>query len=279
MGATLGVEKSAFDSDGYVLAKSVFSEAEITDFRRLVYQQYENDKSNNLTFEMPNIRSQAKYARGDLLSKNLLYPILLDDRILTIARTILGHEHLIYFGDSSYQIGTGSRGFHRDNVDRKDLEAPDWQGTYTLIRIGLYLQSHNKISGGLKVKPGTHKHATGSTRFLDSEVGDVAAWSLKILHSGNAVRLKMFKSMSVDNPGIEALVPPFMKMDQDEERISMFMTFALRSPHLDRYIDDYFMKRDETLAHAKASVYDHEGLLLAKSKNVEILDPVGCALQ
>ncbi len=263
------VDKAKFDTDGYLLVKNAFSSEEISNMRQLVYEQYEIDTKKNLTFQLPNLATQARYAKGDLLSKEKLNPILLDDRILKIARTVLNNDHIIYFGDSSYQIGTGLRGFHRDCIDRTDLTAPDWKGEYTLIRLGIYLQDHKNYSGGLKVKQGSHLRANGKAVFVDTEVGDVATWSLKTIHSGNAVRLKMFPTISIDKG--EGRIPAFLKKDQSTERISLFMTFGLKGAHLDRYIKEYELKRTDTLAHLKASKYTSKVLELAASKGVEIL--------
>ena len=273
MGA-LHIDKKKFDNEGYLLVEHVFSAAEIEQFRKLAYEQYEIDKAKKLDFQLPNLPTKAKYIKGDLLSKEKLYPILLDDRILEIARTILGSNDLVYFGDSSFQIGTGLRGFHRDNIDRTDLNGPDWKGEYTLIRLGIYLQNHKHYSGGLKIKAGSHKHADGKAVFVGNEVGDVALWSLKTLHSGNAVRLRCFPEFSINKAGRESMVPGFLKKDQEHERISLFMTFALRSSHLDRFIQEYTMKRPEIAEHAKASVYSSNALELAKKKHVEILTPL-----
>ncbi|MDQ3046718.1 MAG: hypothetical protein M3R27_04150, partial [Bacteroidota bacterium] len=238
------------------------------------YSQYEIDTQQNLTFQLPNMATKAKYAKGDLLSKEKLRHVLLDDRILKIARTILGNDELVYFGDSSYQIGTGLRGFHRDCIDRTDLNGPDWQGEYTLIRVGVYLQDHKNYSGGLKIKVGSHKNESGPPVFVDSEIGDVALWSLKTIHSGNAVRLKLFPNYSINTSGKENLVPEFLKKDQQQERISLFMTFALRSSHLDRYINEYTLKRKETQEHARLSKFDLKVLELANAKGLEILKPI-----
>ncbi|MCW3083820.1 MAG: hypothetical protein JWP12_1186 [Bacteroidetes bacterium] len=268
------IDKKKFDNEGYLLVEHVFSAAEIEQFRKLAYEQYEIDKSKKLDYQLPNLPTKAKYNKGDLLSKEKLSHVLLDDRILQIARTILNSNDLVYFGDSSYQIGTGLRGFHRDNIDRTDLNGPDWQGEYTLIRLGIYLQNHKDYSGGLKIKTGSHKNADGKAVFVDNEVGDVAVWNLKTLHSGNAVRLRFFPGVSINKSGREGMVPAFLKKDQQHERISFFMTFALRSSHLDRYINEYTLKRAEMTEHAKASVYDSKVLELAKQKHVEILKPV-----
>ncbi len=267
----LKIDKKKFDENGYVLVPNVFSASEIEQFRKLAYEQYEIDKSKKLDFQLPNLPTKAKYNKGDLLSKEKLHPILLDDRMLTIAKTILGSNDLIYFGDSSYQIGTGLRGFHRDNIDRTDLNGPDWKGEYTLIRLGIYLQNHKDYSGGLKIKAGSHKNVDGKAVFVGNEIGDVAVWSLKTLHSGNAVRIKFLPNFSINKAGREGMVPAFLKKDQQHERISLFMTFALKSSHLDRYINEYSLKRKDTLDNLRASKYSNNALELAKQKQVEIM--------
>lgn len=269
--ANLIIDKQKFDDNGYVLVPKVFSASEIEQFRKLAYEQYEIDKSKKLDFQLPNLPTQAKYNKGDLLSKEKLHPILLDDRILKIAKNILGSDELIYFGDSSYQIGTGLRGFHRDNIDRTDLNGPDWKGDYTLIRIGIYLQNHKDYSGGLKIKEGSHKNPNGKAVFVGNEIGDVAVWSLKTLHSGNAVRLKFFQNFSINKAGREGMVPAFLKKDQEHERISLFMTFALKSSHLDRYINEYSLKRNDTLDNLRASIYSSNALALAEQKHVQVM--------
>lgn len=274
MNTNLIIDKQSFDRDGYLVVKNVFTAEEIKQLRDAAYQQYKIDQLKNLSFQIPNLPTKAKYAKGDLLSKELLHKTLLDERILKIARTILGQDDLIYFGDSSYQIGTGLRGFHRDNIDRTDLTGPDWQGDYTLVRIGIYLQDHKNYSGGLKIKLGTHKNADGKPVFVDSEVGDVALWSLKTIHSGNAVRLKLFPNYSINTSGKENMIPAFLKKEEQQERISLFMTFALKSKHLDRYINEYTLKRKDAIEHAKASIYTPEAVELAKKKNVEVIRPI-----
>lgn len=261
--------KQKFDKDGYALIEKAFSEKEIENMRKLVYEQYEIDSKKGLTFQLSHLPTKAKYAKGDLLSKEKLFSVLLDDRILNVARAVLGSNDIVYFGDSSYQIGTGLRGFHRDCLDRTDLSAPDWQSEYTLIRVGIYLQNHKDYSGGLKVKQGSHVNADGKVVFIDNEVGDVATWSLKTIHSGNAVRFKWFPNLSIDKG--EGRVPAFMKKDEPKERISLFMTFGLKGFHLDRYIKEYELKREDTKEHLKSSIFSQQALDLAKSKGVEVL--------
>ena len=266
------IDKKGFDTDGYTLVKGVFSEAEIENIRKLVYEQFEIDKKNGLTFTLPNLPTKARYAKGDLLSKEKLKNILLDDRILEIVKTVLGSEDVVYFGDSSYQIGQGLRGFHRDSIDRTNYTGLDWQGNdYSLLRVGIYLQDHKNYSGGVKMKKGTHNKPDGEGVFVDNEIGDVGTWSYKTIHSGNAVRFKWFPKLSINRATREGLIPAFLKKPEQKERIAIFMAFSLKTKHLDRYIKEFSLTREDMLAHLRASKYDAATLELAKQKHIQVM--------
>src|SRR4029077_21275272 len=118
-----------------------------------------------------------KIGRGDLLCKRHLWRGVIDKRILDIARRLLPPHPLVYFGDSVYQVGNGYPGFHRDNIDRDDLNGPDWQDSYPILRMGIYLQDHRHHSGGLKVKVGSHLREDGRPFIVDSEPGDIVVWN------------------------------------------------------------------------------------------------------
>ncbi|MFN0031725.1 MAG: hypothetical protein ACKVOR_06160 [Flavobacteriales bacterium] len=261
-----------FEQTGYALKFGMFSKDEIDITRKAVAIQFAEDEKAGLTRSVRN--TGARYAQGDLLSKKHLRHILLDGRMVQMAKDILQSEHIVYFGDSTYQIGTGSRGFHRDCVDRNFNNGPDWQSPYNIIRMGIYLQDHANYSGGLKIKIGSHNNASGKSIFIDSHAGDVAAWSLKTLHSGNAVRIKGMKGISIDNSSIENRIPGFLKLDQAEERMSLFMTFGVAGAHVDRYIHDYMLKRDDVIANMKVSTYDQDALQMAERAGVSVLQPL-----
>jgi len=272
MKTTLTIDKAGFDKGGYTLIKSVFTPEEIENIRKLVYEQFELDTKNGLTFQLPHLPTKARYANGDILSKEKLRHILLDDRILEIVKKVLGSDDIIYFGDSSYQIGKGLRGFHRDAIDRTDLNGPDWQGDdYSLLRVGIYLQDHKDHSGGVKMKKGTHKNADGEVVFVDNEIGDVGVWSYKTIHSGNAVRFKWFPKLSINRATREGLIPAFLRKPEQKERIAIFMAFSLKTKHLDRYIKEFSLTREDMLKHLKASKYNEEALESAKKKNITVM--------
>ena len=270
MNINLNIDKQQFDRDGFLLIKNVFTKEEVDQIRKDAYSSFEEDKKKNLTFKHPSKMSNAVYAKGDILSKDFLRKYVLDDRIIFLVKKVLGGDP-VYFGDSNYHFGTGFRGFHRDNVDRTDLTAPDWDGDYTIVRLAIYLQDHKNYSGGLKIRVGSHKNPSGKPVFVDSEEGDVVIWNLRTMHSGNAVRFKFFKNLMINKAGREGMIPAFMKKDQQKERATLFMTFALKSKHLDRYIEKHVLGRDDIKGYLQASRFDPKVFELAKQKNLEVL--------
>ncbi|SDJ32432.1 Ectoine hydroxylase-related dioxygenase, phytanoyl-CoA dioxygenase (PhyH) family [Pedobacter sp. ok626] len=245
---SMKIDKDFFNANGYTIVRNVFTREEVEQFRQLAYQTLEEDKANNLVKKVVNDLKDVYYPKGDLLSKSL-NKVLLSDKILKIAETILDATP-VYFQDSTYQIGIGDRGFHRDNVDRIANQGEDWQGDYDIIRVGVYMQDHDRYSGGLKVVEKSHKGIDGKRVFIDSKAGDVVVWSLRTLHSGNAARLKIFPSL-VMGYRFENLLPNFLLKDSQQERISCFMSFAKEGRNLDRYIEKYM--KVKMLDHLKNS--------------------------
>lgn len=261
--------KEKFERDGYIVVPSVFSEAEIAQFRKRAYTQFAEDEAAGLKYDnkyAPN----ANFTYGDLLSKNHLREILMDERILQIAKALLG-EVVIYFGDSNYNLGTGIRGFHRDNVDRAYNGGPDWRDEYPILRMGVYLQDHTLHSGGLKVRAGSHKAESGPVHFVNTKPGDVAVWSLRTQHSGNAVKIKGFPNLSINRGGMEGAIPNFLKREQEAERISLFLSFARKAPLLDRYIKEYMQRREDVRANVAHSKWPEVAKQLAQSRGVELI--------
>jgi hypothetical protein len=254
--AGAGVTESRTDRfarDGFVIVRNVFSAEEIDDMRTQVQRQVEADRAEGKFEDSFYQYMGVKSGKGDLLSKVHLRGILLDERILEIARSLLPAKPLVYFGESTYQLGSSGRYFHRDNVDRSKAAGPDWRGEYTLLRLGIYLQDHRRHSGGLKVKIGSHLHDGGRSCLVDSEVGDVVVWNMRTLHSGNAVRLRLWPSFAGIPPighlrrlkiG-EGMIPAWMQLPLERERAALFMSFGVESAHLDRYISEFLDEYQE----------------------------------
>lgn len=250
------IDKDFFNENGYVIVRNVFSKEEIEKFRQLAYYTLEQDKTKGLVKRVTSDIKDVYYPKGDLLSKPL-NEVLMSDKVLKIAQTIL-HSKPVYFQDSTYQIGVGDRGFHRDNVDRIANQGDDWKSDYDIIRVGIYMQDHDKFSGGLKVVKRSHKGEDGGKIFIDSKAGDVVVWNLRTLHSGNAARLKILPNL-VMGYRLENLLPSFLVKDSQQERISCFMSFAQEGQHLERYIEKYMkVKMQDHLKHSEFSFEDFD---------------------
>src|ERR1700724_2138543 len=94
-----------FARDGFVVVRDIFSRDEIQDLRQRVQRQFEADQSEQKVLDDEWNHTEQKIGKGDLLSKPLLREIVLDNRILNIARALLPPKPLVYFGDSSYSLG------------------------------------------------------------------------------------------------------------------------------------------------------------------------------
>lgn len=231
------VNKAKFDKDGYTLIKNVLTKEEVEELRTAAYKLIEEDEKNG-TFI---IHRFAKNHIGCLTAVPEFRKLILDDRVIEIATQLLG-EKPTFFGDCIMEIGIGNRGFHKDTANRNDQTHPDWTEEYPVIRIAFYLEDHSEHSGGLKVRVGsqnTVKTNEGKAIILPTQAGDAAAFCLRTSHAGNAVRLKLAPDVSLHN-SLEKRVPNFLKVPEEKERVSIFLTYGLKSGALDRYMEYIF---------------------------------------
>jgi hypothetical protein len=266
----------AYRTLGYVIVPEVFPKEEILKFRRLVQILRERELAEGKNVERDPDWPNVLYVLGDLLAKEELRALdylVFHPKIVSLARLLLGPD-LVYFGDSTVQVGQGRRGFHKDNVTRYDPQGADWKGDYPLLRIGLYLQDHTRWSGGLKVRAGSHllpSYHDGRAVNVPSGLGDVVAWNLRTTHSGNALRLRGFHSLCL-HPRLEQLLPAWLSVPEADERMALFCTFGAPGEHLDRYIEDYG-KREDCRRYMQRSCINAELRELARRERVEIRMP------
>jgi hypothetical protein len=249
MSESMKINTDTFWDNGYLLIRNVFSKGEMEELRRRTLELF-------------------PCGCGEILSKPIVRKVLLDDRTLNIAERILNGTP-VYFGDSSCIIGNISHGWHKDNADRKDANAPDWQGKYTLIRFGLYLQDHSTHSGGLNVKARSHNSvsvADCKTVYLGTSVGDLVVWNLRTTHSGNGYLLRLWRSLHL-SPGTAALLPRSLVAKEERERVAIFFTLGLDDHHLQRYIA-YLKSREYMIESWKASNYGPDVWEAVQSKNL-----------
>jgi hypothetical protein len=215
------VDVDGFWRDGFTIIRGVYSRAEIAEFRRLA-----------LAYEGP---------KGDVLSTPGINETLLGGRLVRIARQLLGTDEILYAGDSGFTVNSPQHGFHKDNADRDDPAAPDWRTRYTVLRFGIYLQDHLFHSGGVNVRAGSHNTtslAEGKNIYLRTALGDVAVWSLRASHSGNATQL-LFPWWIHPEPGQDGKYPRWWRVARkaDGDRLAIFAALGLDDSHHDRFVE------------------------------------------
>jgi hypothetical protein len=245
MTAKLPVDVDAFWENGYTIIRNVYPAEKIKRFREGAF-------------------ASRGRGPGDLLSNPLMRDALLDGTFVDVARQLLGSDDIWYSGDSSFTINSGQRGFHKDNVDRKDPDGPDWKGRYTLLRFGIYLQDHYTHTGGLNLRAKSHNtvdHSYGKNVYVRTRVGDLAVWSMRTTHSGNGVLLK-FPRWVHPEPAQIPSIPKWRIARADGDRLAVFAALGLNDAHHDRYVE-YMKTRTYMINSFRASHYDDEVLQAA----------------
>jgi len=247
------VDVDAFWDLGYQVIPQVYSRAEIAQFRE---------------------DAAASRGHGDLLSNPLLRRTLTDGRMVSVAQQLLGSDEIVYAGDSSFTINSSQHGYHKDNADRIDGKAPDWQGRYTILRFGIYLQDHYTHTGGLNLRERSHNTPSlteGKNVYIRSKVGDLAVWSLRTSHSGNGTLLA-FPRWIHPEPAQDGRYKKWWKVAMhDGDRMAIFAALGLDDAHHHRYVD-YLKTREYIVGMWRRSPYDQETLEEARRGGLTVRD-------
>ena len=221
---------------------------------------------------------EADFLLGDVLAVRevaAMDNIFFSDECVEVVKALLGAEELCYWGDSSVQFGEAARGFHKDNVDRSDGNGDDWQSDYGLIRCGFYLQDHDRCSGGLKVRLGSHRianHLEGQIADVATQFGDLVLWNMRLTHSGNNRRLRMLPDLPL-HPRLENLVPAVACAPEAARRIAAFCSFGKPGSHLDRYIARMNERDADYRAYLQRAMAPVEAATLLSRRGVTFRQP------
>lgn len=263
------IDLEKFHNEGYLLIKNVFSDKEIKNLRDEAFKVFSENKDNLFN------QGNSSFLISDLLTQSFSRKLVFDKRILEIARAILGRE-VIYYGYSSCQINWKvsfpfrNFGWHKDNrvSDRNDSSGLDWQGLYPMIRFGIYLQDHKNRNGGLSVKLKSHnsvQYRSLRTKIIDSEIGDLIVWNMRITHCGPSPRLKgILGRLNLDlldpifQGRLSRFIPGFLFQKMTEDRVAMFISYAAPSQHLDRYIQYLLEERPDEMEWFKRSRFGQD---------------------
>lgn len=259
-GTSVPTIRARFESQGYLRLPNVFSPGEVEELRERV--------------RIADEKVAATGRKSDLMSHPELRAIMLDDRILSVAKQLLGND-CVYFGWSTYfRNDPGRPHMHNDAKgapgnpripNDQDPASTDWP----ILRFGIYLQDHSSHSGGLKVRDHSHRHyllnrqnlrkvlnpfadhgldgfPTGRLINIPSRPGDLLVFNMRTHHSGHFVRLRAMPNV-VFHPGMERLLlkslPTSSFVPEERERNVLFTTFGRPSAQLDGFIANRALRR------------------------------------
>ena len=235
---TFSMLRQQLDENGYIVVKNAFTPNEIDQIRTavLLALKVRSDKGASIHSEKT-AREGVFYSLPELLSIKELEQfnhIVLEPRITKLINELFNGQ-ACYFGDSVAQIGTGTRGFHKDNVDRDDQSGPDWQSNYDVVRLGIYTQDTHSYSGGMQLRVKSHLVANrfkGRPMNMRIKKGDILIWKLTTTHSGNTLLPKIFPGFSYLLPRMTTYMPKWLFRPYASQRVALFMSFGVyKSQH------------------------------------------------
>ncbi len=247
------LDVAGFWERGYAILHDVYTPDEIAAIREAAYAT-QNDG-------------------GDLLANPRLQHVITDGRMAAVARRLLGTDDIYYAGDSSFTINGTQCGWHKDNTDRRDANAPDWDDRYTQLRFGIYCQDHTAHTGGLNLRVGSHDIANltdGETLYVKTRPGDLAVWSMRITHSGNGMLLKDPDAPYPD-PSEQPGIDPEDVAPADGDRIAVFAHLGANDKHGRRY-SDYLKTRTYMVERWRQRPYTDEDRRAAAAAGLTLRD-------
>ena len=250
--------KEQMDKEGYVVIPNIFSSEEIDDIALRV----ESSAKKNIEAGLANDDSKAiEYVKNskkenfvvirEFLSRPELEDydwLILNERIVKIFQALI-KKPFCYFGESSAHIGTGNRGFHKDNISRDSANHDDWKSNYDVFRLALYTQDTKSYSGGLQIRKKSHLVSSkwiGRPINIRLKKGDIVVWKLTLTHSGNTLLPRFFPNFPYLLPRLTSMMPHWFFRPYEKSRVALFMTFgASNSKHTNNYIEYIKNGRDD----------------------------------
>ena len=279
-----------FKKNGYIILRNVYSKDQILRYRKFIKNKIQESRG----LEKKNWKDLENLNFKDILSYPELRDVILNRNLLEKIKILLNDEEVYYWGYSSFRYN--EKTYRSTHNDAKNDDDNPFKTFYPLLRIGVYLQDHEKFSNGLKIFKGSkHSYNYGRTllkkalkekdfRYLipqtlrpvnvDTKPGDVVIWNLRTCHSANALRLKYFNKIFL-NPIIENLLEKFIPkiFEPNEKEIAViFSTFGAMGNPLKNFLRDN-IQHSEIFATINNSDLDDQDLISkSKSLGLNILD-------
>ncbi len=228
-----------FDRNGYVVVRGLLTPSEAAHYKK--------------TLQLLSGLSDADYPRvwpkpGIVNDYPELWPIIVHSRLLNITRSILGPD-ICYLHHSDIHVFNNRTVWHRDNVNRKYGEGPDWDESkekYSVLRAGIYLQPYATSHSALGLIPGSHR---GEPRFYKAEISirnKIAKWVGKERLSPNLMSTKV--DWVKTEPGDAVLFDARILHSPSEisgPKYSIYVSYGPDNMHSRNHMDYYMKKRSD----------------------------------
>ncbi len=185
-------QKKFYQENGYLHIKSVFTPEEVQMFRSTALKETKEAGDNKYSVRNP----EGVISTVDLLSHEVFQKFLMKLELISALKELLDDEP-VYFGVSCVSVNFYKKTIekHRDNIDFNNANGKDWEGKYSITRVGLYLQDHTENGGNIWFTPESHKgfRTKKKPETFEYKAGDLVIWSLLTEHSVSALPRNILK--------------------------------------------------------------------------------------
>ena len=236
------IAKDKFYSDGYSLCRKILNKSVI----------------DSLSLELSKF---ARLGRNPYIYESeVIQSVVFGREIQKLSAQILGDRY-IYLPDYSFNALNfwSAFGWHKDSVDRYDMNGPDWDSNeFPIIRFGIYLGDYTLNTGSLGIQKGSNKGVLYANSGINVKTmpGDIVVWPLTTTHTANSPAFKLFPKTAltplINSKTIRGFVNKLGNFVNKTEiglqknlpnRQVLFFTVAKPGPHLARYMS-YLIHRE-----------------------------------
>ncbi len=285
-------EKIKLKKDGYLIIKKFINANKVLYLRKALNYSRKTECLANKKLNYFPVNKKIVKVMNKLLGGKIYYPFL-----------SMAVNNIYQTQDKKAFMHTDAR-----------IEDFDYDKNYNIFNTGIYLQDHENYSGGLKVRPGSHKKiAIESTVYLKKILfilkglikklvgknpnlgflqilrtllpyksinlkinsGDLVIWNMRLHHSGHNIRVKGLKNLSFSTY-LENIISNFnfMILKNKLNRFAIFSVYIGRGFYKNKYINEQ-KKRPQHIKFWKSSNINFNALKKKLSgQNIELVKPI-----
>jgi ectoine hydroxylase-related dioxygenase (phytanoyl-CoA dioxygenase family) len=277
-------EKIRLETEGYLVIKNFVNLKQVEVIRNALENHGRYETLSNEKIKYFPLSDKIIYIMNDVLNGKIYYPFL-----SVVANGLYNTQN--------------SKAYMHNDARFDDY---NFKKNYNIYNVGLYLQDHANYSGGLKVRPGSHKKILieGRTYFekiknflkkvlrnpsnllsilrtllpyksinLKTDPGDLVIWNLRLHHSGNSIRIKFLKDVSLSTY-VENIIPDFMILKNKITKFAIITIYIGECDYKEQYINEQISKPQQIEFWRRTKINFSELENLTKGKNLDLIDRI-----